>query len=326
MTMSLSKLSCCVLLFCIPHVVGSTETSTVNRWDLKARQKGITPIQRQAYEQLAKLHDYRGEQLTQWDSVFYLHPRPNPMTNLRDMDVRAIPILAEALDDSTPTQTVNRLNANISPWKGEVHIWKVNELVALLIRDIASHEFVLGEWGDGIHLRDINSHRDRIPEFRKRILEWYARNKDKTLEDRRIADLQSNLRNRLDATRWLGEKKSVKAIPHLARRIETTQGERQTSSTDAELAEISLALGRIGNTKSYPAVKKACEQLSVSSPNSPGSNAIRNLFRAYEGMAMLGHKKEALAELKRIYEKHGVKMEPATKAEYEKQLSAAATW
>jgi hypothetical protein len=319
MMMSPQTMPCFLLLLCIPHVVSSAETPTVNRWDIKARQKGITPLHRHAYEQLAKLRHYKGTQASTWDIIDYRSAKPNPMTNLQDMGIPVLPVLVEALDDNTPTKTV------ATSWR-QVHVWKVNELVALLIRDITRHEFVLGEWGDGAGLSRVDSHRDRIPEFQKQILQWYQKNKDKTLEDRKIADLESNLRNRLDAARWLGEKKSVKAVPHLVKRIETCLGERQNSSTETELADICLALGRIGNPKGYPAVKKACEQLSVSSPNSPGSNAIRNLFRAYEGMAMLGHKKEALAELKRIYEKHGAKMEPATKAEYKKQLSAAATW
>jgi len=312
------------VLICAPLIAHGGDASVPNRWEIMLRKNGISPLQRRAYEQLA--NDFKGEQLTQWDIVFYLYPKPNPMAVLREMGIHVVPILAKALDDNTPTKTVNRLGTNRKHWKGKVHTWKVNELVALLIRDITNREFVLGEWGDGVHLRELESHRDRIPEFQKQILEWCKRNKDRTPEERKIADLHSNLRNRLDAAAWLGKKKSTEAVVPLANRIETILAFGQDSSTEAELAEDSLALGRIGHPKGYAAVRKACDSLSQSQPRSPGSSAIQDLFKAYEGLAMLGHKKEALAELKRIYEQQGAKMEPLRRKEYQAQLSAAAAW
>ncbi len=313
------------LVIAVPPALAG-DGPAVNRWDVTLHKKGVSREQRQAYEQLAKLHDFRGEQPDWADSVCYLYPKPNPMAALRDMGIRVVPVLAGALDDNTASKTVNRLRTNVDPWKGETHTWKVNELVGLLIRDITSHEFVLGEWGSGVHLRDIESHRGQIPEFTKQILEWYKRNKDRTPEERRIADLHSNLRNRLDAAAWLGKKKSTEAVVPLANRIETILAFGQDSSAEAELAEDTLALGRIGDPKGYAALRKACDSLSQSQPRSPGSSAIQDLFKAYEGLALLGHKKEALAELKRIYEQQGAKMEPLRRKEYQAQLSAAATW
>ena len=61
-------------------------------------------------------------------------------------------------------------------------------------------------------------------------------------------------------------------------------------------------------------------------PRAPWSGATRDLFRAYEGLALLGHKKEALAELERIYEKEKARMEPLRKKEFEQQLAAAEKW
>lgn len=245
------------------------------------------------------------------------------------MGVDVLPILAEALDDEAPTRTVTQLDTNAAHTRGwipPVYVWKVNELVARLVRDIHQRKFVLGEWGDGVSLGQIGSHRNRIPEFQKQILQWYKENKDKTPEDRKIADLQSNLRNRLDAATWLGKKKSLKAVPALVKRVNTTLSERQSSSTAAELAEISLSIGRIGDAKGYAAVRKVCDSLSSWLPRFPASGAIQELFEAYEGLAPLEHKKEALAELKQIYEKQGAKMEPARRAEYQAQLTAAAAW
>jgi hypothetical protein len=149
----------------------------------------------------------------------------------------------------------------------------------------------------------------------------------KTAEIKRIEDFMRNPSNRADDAKWLGNKKSAKAVHFLAWGIECILGgEWSSSSADKDLPAICYALGQIGDPTSFSAVRKACDHLSSSLPNSASRSAIPDLFMAYHGMAMLGHKKEALAELTRIYEKHGAKMEPARRTEYEKQLAAAATW
>ena len=329
--MSVGKAIYFLSILCISHVVGAAEAPIANRWDPKAQREGITALQRKAYQQVAKLHNFKGWQMAEWGTVDYEFgvPAPNPMTTLRDMDIDVLPILVEALDDSTPTKTVNKLGTNIAHkpgWKPNVHVWKVNELVARLIRDITHHEFVLGELRSEVNLLNIEAHRDRIPEFQKQILEWYEQNKDKKPEERKIADLKSNLRSRLDAEIWLGKKKSIKAVPFLAKQIETVLEQRESSLTETELAEISLALGRIGDPKGLPAVKKACDHLSYWLPRSPGSSATQELFTAYHGLALLGQKKEAMAELNRIYGEFRPKMEPLRKKEFEERLGEAAKW
>ena len=248
------------------------------------------------------------------------------MIALRTLGIDVLPILAEALDDNTPTNTVVAIDFRRLP-SGVPHryrVWKVSELAARLVPQIANREFVLGEWGQGVPLDQIGSQPERIPEFRKQILEWYKENKDRTPEERRIADLQSNLRNRLDATEWLGQRGCTKAIPPLIERIETILGDGEdSSSTRLELAACSLALGRIGDAKALPAVRNACKHLSYRLPD---SGKLHDLFAAYRGLAMLGQKKEALAELNRIYKEFGPKMEAYTKRDYEAELSNAAGW
>ena len=124
----------------------------------------------------------------------------------------------------------------------------------------------------------------------------------------------------------MGKKKSVKAVAPLTKQIEIVLDQHESSLTETELAEISLALGRIGDPQGLPAVKKACEHLSYWLPRSPGSGAVQDLFTAYHGLAMLGHKKEALAELKRIYKEFSPKMETQRTTEFEARLAEAANW
>ena len=73
--------------------------------------------------------------------------------------------------DNAPTNTVVDLtSAAVASVPHAFHVWKVNELVARLVTQIAGHEFVLGEWGQGVTLDQIASQPERIPEFRKQIL------------------------------------------------------------------------------------------------------------------------------------------------------------
>ena len=316
--MSVQQVTYFALLACTPCVVDAAEALIANRWDLKARLEGITPRQRQAYEQLAKLRDYEAEQVNESGTLDYDYPKGNPMAALRDMGIRAIPALAEALDDGSSSKTSTREH-------GIYHNWKVNELVALLIRHISDHSFVV-EDGQPVSLSEIASHRALIPEFQAQILRWYRANKDKTVEDRKIAEIGNGGGNAVRAAVWLGQKKSVKAVPFLMKQVERVLEESESSLSEAELAEISLALGRIGDPKGLPAVKKACEHLSYWLPRSPGSSATQKLFTAYQGLALLGQKKEALAELNQIYKEFRPKMEPHRKKEFEERLGEAAKW
>ena len=81
----------------------------------------------------------------------------------------------------------------------------------------------------------------------------------RTPEERMIAAILISPRSRLDAAKWLGDKKSVNAIPVLVRRIATILGNKEQSpSTESELATISFALGQIGYLAGLPAVNRAC--------------------------------------------------------------------
>ncbi len=308
-----------------PRIAGAAEASATNPWAAKARQKGITAWQRTAYAQLAQLHEFKSPKFDT-GTLLYQASRPNPMTVLRDMDVKVLPILAGALSDDTPTKTEDIWYATSSHRAGQkppVHVWKVNELVAFLIRDITDEQFFVGE----INLRDVESHRDRIAAFQKQILEWYQQNKNKTREEREIEKLNGDLQHRIDAAAWLGHWKSAKAVPSLIRRADRLLAQqRESHSSTVELATISAALGQIGDRKALPTVEKVCNRLSSLSPSWSDSSAYRDLFSAFHGLALFGHKKEAFAELKRIYEKRGPKMQPTKRAEYKKRLGEAESW
>ena len=51
-----------------------------------------------------------------------------------------------------------------------------------------------------------------------------------------------------------------------------------------------------------------------------------DLFRAYQGLALLGEKDEAVKELKRLFAAYGTEMEASTRKDYEKRLAEAKDW
>ncbi len=195
-------------------------------------------------------------------------------SRLRNLGLDALPFLAEALDDQTQTKVITPRGTTLPNTTSEGYkltTWKVNELVAMVIQQIARRTFELGEWGDNASLSDINAYPNRIPELQKLVVEWYEENRGRTPEERYLADLRSEVfGTRLAAEMMLGWHKSVKAVTPLMRRVERILGSRQDSATQSELAEVSLALGRIGNSAAYPAVRKACDHLSRTLPRRPG--------------------------------------------------------
>jgi hypothetical protein len=253
------------------------------------------------------------------------------MDILHAMGLKILPILSEAISDDTPSGTVTVCR------RSKERVWKVNELVARLIRRLADREFVIGEWGEGVSLSDIGEHPDLQTQFKELVLTWYEQNKDRTNDERKIADLQSNLRNRLDAMIWLGNHKTTKATPAIAARIEKILSDKTvSSSTHAELAEASLSLGRIGDASALPSVTKACKHLSYwiymsyrpieQGRSGTGSNQRVNLFKAYHGMALLGRKQQALTDLKRLLREYGKEMEDHSRKEYETLIKKAEGW
>lgn len=332
-----SRLALLWLFFCcfILSVFGAeTPADPGERWVKKSQQPNLKPYEVEAYKQLARVHLCQFQQWNNRGAISILSfekESKEPMDVLHAMGLKVLPVLSEALSDDTPSQTVTTVR------RSDKHVWKVNELVARLIRRLADREFVIGEWGPGKSVSDISHYPELTDKFQQLILKWYAENKDRTEEERKIADLESNLRNRLDAMIWLGKHQSRQAAPAIAKRIEQIlDGDVVSSSTQAELAEASLALGRIGDVSARPAVKKACDHLSYwiymsyrpieQGRSGHGSSQIANLFQAYHGMSLLGQKQEALTELERLFRKYGQEIEGFTREDYEKLLKEAENW
>ena len=73
-----------------------------------------------------------------------------PTDVLYTMGFDILPMLAEALDDETPTATV--ITQREGDFK-QVKLWKVNDFAALLIVRIAGRDFVIGEFPKELGIR-----------------------------------------------------------------------------------------------------------------------------------------------------------------------------
>jgi RNA polymerase sigma factor (sigma-70 family) len=319
-----------------PTASGNAEelpVKTPTRWEKRLQDKDLTAKQRAAYEQIAKLHTVKLDQ-GDWGSIqipSFGQESKIPTDVLYQMGMDVLPILAEALDDETPTKTVTDNRRGPPRNRGE-KVWKVNELVALLIVRIADRDFVTGKPDQELTIREIAQRPQAAPEFRKMVVEWHDKFAAKTPTERKIADVTDSwFRNRFDAIIWLGEKKAKDGRVPIAASVDAFYADpKRTFSTltRAEMSHCSLALGQIRDEAGLPQVRKVCKDMSywLETYGIAGSAMLEDLFRAYQGLALLGYKDEAIKELERLLAAHGAKIEASFKKEYAERLTAAKDW
>ena len=308
-----------------------------SHWLQKAADPRLSPLQRVAYTQLASVHRCDFDQINHWEMIEILsrhEESQEPMDVLYHLGLDVLPGLAEALADDTPTRTTT-----VGRMGKRVKVWKVNELIALLVLRITDRDFAVGEWPDDVRLRRIGSHPDLVPAFQDSLLDWHRRSGKKSLSERKIEDVRDPVRqNRLAAIRWTGEHKAVGGGQVLVERIDTIlAGAEVNSSLDTELAACALALGRLGDRETTEPVRRVCEHLAywVFNAYGPpeeggelevGHPAFDRLFDAYRGYSLLGHKEAALEELHQLQVKYSGLMEPTTRSEFESRLTLARGW
>lgn len=299
-----------------------------NRWEKLLQDKDLTAMQRSAYEQIAKLRSVKIEE-EDWGTIAVPSRDKNsklPTDVLFGMGLDALPMLAEALDDETPTATVTVFREGSFR---EKKVWKVNEIVALLIVRIADRNFVIGELGKELEIRDIARQPTAAAKFRKMVVDWHGKFASKTPTERKIADVSDAwFRNRFDAVIWLGGTRSKDGRTPIRVRVDEFYADKNreySSLTRAEMSHCSEALGQIGDKADLPQVRKVCKDMSywLETYGISGSAMLENLFRSYQGLMLLGEKDEAIKELERLFAAHGAKFEESAKKEYAERLKAA---
>ncbi|WP_061207258.1 hypothetical protein [Leptospira santarosai] len=302
-------------------------------------KKSESDLEEKVAEEVKKIRELSGT--SAWRFFELPERHAEPILKLEKMGMVIIPFLLPYLSDTSETRAErvhHRGHRDTGLYRRAVI---VNEYIGYIINQIADHRFYLPgktDEDDGISLGDYGLvDIDRIRSFQTLIANWYQKNKDKSLEERMLNDLQDGFHtNRFAAYQWLGESRSEKYRLPLENKIkELFKGDSGTLKK-SEMGDCVEALAKIGNPKSAKIVRKVTSHFSYGiymtyrseeEGNSPGhSNQISDLFQVYQALAKLGHKKEALVRLNELKKKYLEEMDGDTQKEFLENLKKAEKW
>ncbi|WP_016756030.1 hypothetical protein [Leptospira santarosai] len=291
-------------------------------------QKSESDLEKKVAEEVKKIRELSGE------SAWYLFkPDAEPILKLKEMGMVIIPFLLPYLSDTSETRVRRVHYRSIRP----LGLIIVNYYIGCIINYIADHTFYLPgktdeddriDLGDG-GLVDM----DTIRAFQTLIANWYQKNKDKSLGERKLDDLDDGSHtNRFAAYEWLGESRSEKYRLPLENKIKELFKGHSDTLKDNEMVKCATALGKIGNPKSAKIVLETANHLSYD--YSGGERVlweyynldIYKVFSAYEALAKLGHKKEALVRLNELKKDYLEKMNGNTQKKFLENLKKAEKW
>ncbi|MBW9233032.1 hypothetical protein [Leptospira santarosai] len=293
-------------------------------------QKSESDLEKKVAEEVKKIRELSGK------SAWYLFNdelNAEPILKLKKMGMVIIPFLLPYLSDTSETRVRRVHYRSIRP----LGLIIVNYYIGYIINYIADHTFYLPgktdeddriDLGDG-GLVDM----DTIRAFQTLIANWYQKNKDKSLGERKLDDLDDGSRtNRFAAYLWLGESRSEKYRLPLENKIKELFKGHSDTLKDSEMVECATALGKIGNPKSAKIVLETANHLSYD--YSGGERVlweyhtpdIYKVFSAYEALAKLGHKKEALVRLNELKKNYLEKMNGDTQKKFLENLKKAEKW
>ena len=334
----------------IPLFLASVHPATAEedpgqRYLLAASKEGVSPLNKEVYKELAQLYRGRFAILEAYGDCSYFVPPPpldtsklrpphDAMAKIYNMGLDALPVLTEALDDSTPTKNVWHDPHLLYSSRSVIGTWKVNDLVGMLICAITNRDFVIVEDGHEHTIRYIGryigSSPKLVPRFRKLVLDWYAQNAKRTQAQRWIADVGDEFtENRCHAIGCIGYKKEKAGQDAIIKNVDRILADNKHIDSSAyELAESALALGQLGDPGSLETVRRICRHLSVVAEVNdlktyscfPG-----DLFRAYYGLSLLGKKDEAMDELERLGKHVSAHGDPDISKRYQEKLKAIRT-
>jgi hypothetical protein len=331
------------IIFCAQPYTASGGDSEGDRYILAASRAGVTPLHRKVYLQLAQLH--RGDYWVLDGSLFALIPsrgisslRPpdDATARIYEMGIDVLPVLTEALDDTTPSQVFlydsHRIGYDGHNWVPiRIRAWKVNELVGMLICAIAERRFVAIEKGHTHSIVRVGDTPALVPRFQRLVLDWYAASGKKTPTQRKVEEVSDEFdMNRLNAIAWLGYHKEKAGEAAIQKNVEAIfAAKRSVDSRAYELAAGAFALGQIGDSNSMASVRRICGHFSrrLRQNGTLGYGCqSEQLFTAYRGLALLGKKDEALKELDQRYSQYSASMGSNQAEIYKHDLEGAQRW
>jgi hypothetical protein len=307
----MSTLTCGLFLLCSAIALGDVEECPGKRYLELAAIKNVSPLQKLAYEKLAEFQRIRLFGPPSGPSAYQFAFGPwtgwkederNAFWAICKMGLDALPPLVDALDDETPTLTItNDHDMHYIPLDSRYdYTWKVNELAALAICHVTQRVFAVrhGERARaGEFIYDVGKHPALIPDLKKQVLDWYYKYRDKSLTERKIDDVDSDLGyNRHEAVQWIGEHKEKRGQQAVIAYVIRLFNDQRSSpeSTDHDLAACALTLGQLGDRTALATVQRICKHL-YERPGRDYANPT-NLSVAREGLAILGGDEPAPSE------------------------------
>ncbi|AVQ10370.1 Uncharacterized protein XB16_0009 [Leptospira santarosai] len=290
-------------------------------------KKSESDLGEKVAEEVKKIRELSGE------SEHYFFELPGrtsePILKLKEMGMVIIPFLLPYLSDTSEARAervtlLGLRRDHQSSFHREVAL--VNEYIGYIINQIADHTFYLPGKTDednNIYLENGKVDIETIRAFQTLIANWYQKNKDKSLGERKLDDLQDGLHtNRFAAYQWLGKSRSEKYRLPLENKIKELFKGNSDTFKDSEMVECATALGKIGNPKSAKILRKVANHISY---DYSGGERVRwkyhtpniyNVFSAYEALVRLN-------ELKKDYLET---MDGDTQKEFLENLRKAKKW
>ena len=273
-----------------------------------------------------------------------------PAQTLYDMGIDVLPVLVNYLGDASLSGVVEPPRVSFGPYAGtrgtsiaqaygfnkppdtsqEGKRWKVNELVARLIGVIARRDFYIGPQSDHNSLFfGFQGHPESIPQFKRVVSEWYKKNRNVAIEDRKIGEL-TELNNviQLRAMEWLGKNKIQKAWAPIAAYVSQLIDRKSANIFTFNMTAGVHSLAEIGDKRSLETVVAATNFMSEQFADYfyHENQFADSIFEGAKFRARLGDRDSALRMLKELYAKTKNKMREDSKAAFEKNLIAAEKW
>ena len=328
MKRSLSTISMAFSLF---YVAASSTAQTSESRSKQYRKLSPAQFRLRVRKEADKIHTCRNVYLNTFDLTSILTPSgEQPIRTLIDMGLEVLPVLVEYLHDSTPSAVVPSAFSRRKTITVE-QPYRVNQLIAGVIERVREHYFyVLQPPEDTLHPIAFDSSTEITNRYKKTILDWYAKNRKASIEDRKIADLNDPMESVRWATiDWLGEHHAAKAwSPVSAYLLEFISRSGRNSLDEAYIAEGIRALGGIGDRRGIDAVAEGIKFLSKQFAERKDEDLRLGelVFRACEVRAQLGDSRGALSDLKLLYSQCEITMSKPAHSEFLNNLSSAEKW
>jgi hypothetical protein len=240
----------------------------------------------------------------------------SPVSKLINYGMDAIPHLIPYLADTSKTKAI-KMNG-----KGYKKRAQLNEYILFIVNSITKHTFHLpDETIEAKGHKSVPYIPNDLGQLQTQVHLWWADNRTLSLLERKIADISDSFHgNRFSAYEYLSQSANEEARLALAKRLEKVIKSHEMSSLAFEELDLcATSLTKIDTEKSVPLIQNLCTHYLGLYEQGNGW-IFPEIFRAYQLLAKVGHKEEAVAALGKFKEKYFEKLPPENQKEFLAQM------